>query len=76
MSSTLDSIDTNQKTPKIKNLKTTVIRKHIKIKSFNYGSPKKITLMQLIQKKISQSRLELFRFFISKHLFYNFNNVI
>ena len=45
-------------------------KKYIKIRSNNAKS-KKAALFQLFKKKLNQTRLEIFRFFISKYL-YNF----
>ena len=57
-----------------KNIKsnTTDRKKYIKIRSINTNTKyNKISLFQLAQKKLIQTRLEVFRFFIGKY----FNNV-
>ena len=61
-----------QSVPKNIKSNTTDRKKYIKIRSINTNTKyNKISLFQLAQKKLIQTRLEVFRFFIGKY----FNNV-
>ena len=70
MSLTERSVGTAQKIPIIRNLKKTIIRRHIKINPLKSTFSPKIALMQLVEKLIFQKKLEVLRFLISKYIFY------
>ena len=55
---------------KINKSKTIDRKKYIKIRSINNTKFKKTAFYQLIQKKLNQTRLDIFRFFISKYFYY------